>query len=267
MPTNHRSTAIVIAPLSKRGGMTAPQKVVRMAVPMLFAAMGVSMGTLAGVATAFVSVPSASAASVDNGSSGTVQMAALVTPGDQVRASSSNANDSAAVQPAVVEDSPAHRATPTEQAPGMEQVSGAERARAKTPSIDKTATPATSPSEIQPAKRLAHPVNRPLRTEVATEPEAAPMQIEMDAVQSMPVEEAKSSGFISEGDLTVADYNPDQGTIETSDGRTFELGETVSMGQTVAWDQYRSNVHYRCEQDGNCTLQRAGAVTINSRQI
>lgn len=230
-----------------------------MAVPMLFAAMGVSMGTLAGVATAFVSVPAASAASMDSGNSGTVQMAALVIPGDQVRTSSSNGNGSAAAQPAAVEDSPAHRATQMEQAPG------AERARVKAPSIDKTAVPLATPSETRPAKRLAHPVNRPLRTEMATEPEVAP--IEMDADQSVPVEEAKSSGFVSEGDLTVADYNPDQGTIETSDGRTFELGETVSLGQTVAWDQYRSNVHYRCEQSGNCTLQRAGAVTINSKQI
>jgi hypothetical protein len=259
MPTNHRSTAIVLATPSKRGGASAPQKVVRMAVPMLFAAMGVSMGTLAGVATAFVSVPSASAASVDNGSSGTVQMAALVTPEDHGSANSTSGNDSAAAQPAVVEDSPAHRATQSERAPG------AERARVKTPSIDKTEAPATAPSEIRPARRLAHPVNRPLRSEMATEPEVAP--IEMDADQSIPVEEAKSSAFVSEGDLTVADYNPDQGTIETSDGRTFELGETVSMGQTVAWDQYRSNVHYRCEQSGNCTLQRAGAVTINSKQI
>lgn len=238
--------------------MTAPQKIVRMAVPMLFAAMGVSMGTLAGVATAFVSVPTASAASVDDSSSGTVQMAAFATPGDPVRDSSSKSSDSAAAQP-VVEDSQAHRATQMEQAPG------AERARSKTQSIDKSATPEASPSETRPAKHLAHPVNRPFRTEMANEPEVAP--IEMDADQSIPVEEAKSSAFVSEGDLTVADYNPDQGTIETSDGRTFELGETVSMGQTVAWDQYRSNVHYRCEQDGSCTLQRAGVVTINSRQI
>jgi|HubBroStandDraft_1064217.scaffolds.fasta_scaffold34888_3 hypothetical protein len=258
MADHNRSTAIVLAMPSKRGGASAPQKIVRMAVPMLFAAMGVSMGTLAGVATAFVSVPMASAASVDNGNSGTVQMAALVTPGDHGNAGNSNGNDSAAAQPAV-EDSSAHRATQMDQAPGVE------RARSKTPSVDKTATPASAPSETHPAKRLAHPVNRPLRTEMATEPEVAP--IEMDADQSIPVEEAKSSGFVSEGDLTVADYNPDQGTIETSDGRTFELGETVSMGQTVAWDQYRSNVHYRCEQDGNCTLQRAGAVTINSKQI
>jgi hypothetical protein len=230
-----------------------------MAVPMLFAAMGVSMGTLAGVATAFVSASTASAASVDSGNNGTVQMAALVTPGDHGNANTSSGNDSAAAQPAVVEDSPAHRAAQKEQAPGVE------RARSKTPSVDKTSTPATAPSENRPAKRLAHPVNRPLRTEMATEPEVAP--IEMDADQSIPVEQAKSSAFVSEGDLTVADYNPDQGTIETSDGRTFELGETVSMGQTVAWDQYRSNVHYRCEQSGNCTLQRAGAVTINSKQI
>jgi hypothetical protein len=259
MPNNHRSTAIVLATPSRRTGMTAPQKVVRMAVPMLFAAMGVSMGTLAGVATAFVSIPAASAASVDNGNSGSVQMAALVTPTQNAQMNSTNGNDAVAAQPAAVEDSPAHRATQMEQAPGME------RARAKTPSADKTTTPATAPSETRPAKHLAHPVNRPLRTEMATEPEVAP--IEMDAEQSIPVEEAKSPAFVSEGDLTVADYNPDQGTIETSDGRTFELGETVSLGQTVAWDQYRSNVHYRCEQSGNCTLLRAGAVTINSKQI
>jgi hypothetical protein len=277
MATNNRSTAIVIAPPARRSGASAPQ-IIRMAVPMLYAAMGVSLGTLAGVATAFVSVPMASAAAVDNGSgteqvgnsSGNQQMATLVLPTENARVSASNEGNAAAAKP-VVEDSAAQRATKTEQAPE------AERARTKAPSIeiDKTASPATAPTEKRPAQRPAHPVTRPLRTEVAAVPDATlpsqaapPVQIEMDADQpAAPVDEAKSSSFYSEGDLTVADYNAAEGTIETSDGRIFELGETVTMGNTVAWDQYRSSVHYRCEQGGSCVLQRAGVVTINARQI
>jgi hypothetical protein len=232
---------------------------IRLAVPMLFAAMGVSLGTLAGVATAFVSVPMASAAAVDN-STGTVQMAALTAPTQSASASPANGDPSAAVRP-VADDSKTHSAVKVEQAPQTE------RARSKAPSIDKTAAPSAEPSEIHPARHLAHPVTRPLRTEMATEPDVAPAEIALDTDQPTPVDEAKSSTFYSEGDLTVEDYNAAEGTIETSDGRTFELGETVSLGTTVAWDQYRSSVHYRCEQDGSCVLQRAGAVTINSRQI
>jgi hypothetical protein len=233
----------------------------RMAVPMLYAAMGASLGTLAGVATAFMSVPMASAASVDN-DSGIAQMAALVLPSAEARANSANSNDSAVEQPAVQEPA-AHRAIK------VEPVTAVEPARTKAPAIDKVAAPAAAPapSETRPARHLAHPITRPLRTEMADSPDPAPTQIEMDTDQIASVDVIKSPTFYSEGDLTVADYNAEEGTIQTSDGRTFELGETVSMGNTVAWDQYRSNVHYRCEQDGSCVLQRDGVVTINSRQI
>jgi hypothetical protein len=243
---------------------------------MLFAAMGVSLGTLAGVATAFVSVPMASAAAVTDSNSAPVQMAALAAPtAPAPAASTSSASNQASTQPAAVEpatadpvevepvavDPQVHRAIKVEDAPA------AEGARAKTPSVDKTSTPETDPAETQPAKHLAHPVTRPLRTEVAAAPEVQPEQIEMVIDQPAPVEEAKSSTFYSEGDITVENYDAALGTIETTDGRTFELGETVTTGNTVAWDQYRANVHYRCEQGGSCVLQREGAVTVNSKQI
>jgi hypothetical protein len=271
MATHNRPTAIVVAQPSRRSVASGPQ-IVRMAVPMLFAAMGVSLGTLAGVATAFFSVPMASAAAVDT-NSGTQQMAAVVdsnsrtqqmasaaVPAEIVQVSSTKSNDSTAAQPAV-EDSAAPHATKIEQAPETE------RARTKAPSIDRTTDPATPPSDVRPAKHLAHPVNRPLRIEVAAEPEVTPMQIEMEADQPIPMEAAKSPVVYSEGDITVEDYDAAQGTIQTTDGRTFELGQTVSEGNTVAWDQYRANVHYRCEGNGSCTLQREGVVTVNSRQI
>jgi hypothetical protein len=287
MATHNRNLAMVVAQPSRRSGTAGPQKMIRLAVPMLYAAMGVSLGTLAGVATAFVSVPTASAAAVDsNSSDAPVQMAALATPTPTpapapvtapapattpatnpatAPASASNAGSSEAAQPASVEpvavDPQVHRAIKVEEAPA------AEPAPARTPSVDKTAAPETDPAETRPAKHLAHPVTRPLRTEVAADPEVQPEQIDMEIDQPTPVDEAKSSTFYSEGDITVVSYDATQGTIETADGRTFELGETVTTGNTVAWDQYRANVHYRCEQGGSCVLQREGAVTVNSRQI
>jgi hypothetical protein len=79
--------------------------------------------------------------------------------------------------------------------------------------------------------------------------------------------DSNPQGFYSEGDLTVEDYNPQAGTIETSDGRTFALGTTVSVNNASSWQDYRSNVHYKCGQNGSCTLMRHGAFAPNARLI
>jgi hypothetical protein len=73
--------------------------------------------------------------------------------------------------------------------------------------------------------------------------------------------------FYSEGDATVVDYNPAGGTIDTDDGRTFQIGATVSASNAVPWGDYHSNVHYRCDQNGSCTLFRTGVVALNARLI
>ena len=73
--------------------------------------------------------------------------------------------------------------------------------------------------------------------------------------------------FYSEGDATVVDYDSSLNTILTSDGRTFVIGSTVAMSTATPWGDYRSNVHYRCDQGGKCTLTRSGVIALNAKQI
>lgn len=73
--------------------------------------------------------------------------------------------------------------------------------------------------------------------------------------------------FYSEGDVTVVDYDATLDTILTNDGRTFVLGPTVAMSSAASWNDYRDNVHYRCDQGGKCTLTRSGVVALNAKLI
>jgi hypothetical protein len=75
----------------------------------------------------------------------------------------------------------------------------------------------------------------------------------------------KALSFYSEGDATVVSYNAADGTIQTDDGRTFVIGETVSASNAVSWQDYRSNVHYRCDQNGHCSLVRTGVIALNAK--
>jgi hypothetical protein len=69
------------------------------------------------------------------------------------------------------------------------------------------------------------------------------------------------------GFLSVAAYDAMTGTLQTKDGKTFILGTSVAAGNATSWDEYRSGVHYRCDQTGSCILMRAGAVAPNARLI
>jgi hypothetical protein len=77
----------------------------------------------------------------------------------------------------------------------------------------------------------------------------------------------KSPLFFSEGDVTVVSYSAAGDTIETDDGRSFVVGATVSVSTATSWDDYRANIHYRCDQNGNCTLTRSGVIALNAKLI
>jgi hypothetical protein len=111
---------------------------------------------------------------------------------------------------------------------------------------------------------VAHPFVRPARIALASAPEVTP--VPLDEQLSL-VGDVKTVGFSSEGDLTVSDFDAKAGTLETSDGRTFAVGTTVSMSGATSWEEYRSDVHYKCGPNGSCTLMRAGAVAPNARLI
>ncbi len=71
--------------------------------------------------------------------------------------------------------------------------------------------------------------------------------------------------FLSEGDVTVADFDASMGRIETYEGRTFVLGSSAAASAPASLQDSGSSVHYRCDQSGSCTLYRAGLVMQNVR--
>ncbi len=71
--------------------------------------------------------------------------------------------------------------------------------------------------------------------------------------------------FIIEGDVTVVNFDASEGMIETHEGKTFVISSAVAESNAILWQDYRSNVHYRCNQAGSCTLVRAGVIVPNAR--
>jgi len=70
-----------------------------------------------------------------------------------------------------------------------------------------------------------------------------------------------------EGDATVVDYDADAGTIEVRDGRTFLLAGVGSQTESAQWQDYVGNVHYSCDQGGNCTLSKGGAIGPSAKLL
>ncbi len=107
---------------------------------------------------------------------------------------------------------------------------------------------------------------------MASDPEVSPepqedQQLSLIPDQQINLNDANASHSYVEGDFTVADYDSSVSTIETSDGRKFVLGTTVRMRNATSWDEYRASVHYRCGDNGSCTLTREGTLTLDARLI
>jgi hypothetical protein len=78
------------------------------------------------------------------------------------------------------------------------------------------------------------------------------------SVPATPDNASKPAPMMIEGDLTVADFNASTGTVETREGRNFSVNQAGSDGNTLAWQDYAGNVHYRCTQAGSCMLKGSG---------
>jgi hypothetical protein len=117
---------------------------------------------------------------------------------------------------------------------------------------------------LRHAASIMKPVAATVKLASIRAPAAAP------APSVMPVsldEEVTPVAYYSEGDATVVDYDATLDTILTNDGRTFVVGATVAMSSASSWSDYRSNVHYRCDQGGKCTITRGGVVALNAKLI
>jgi hypothetical protein len=133
------------------------------------------------------------------------------------------------------------------------------------PDAVKPATFRLAGKEWPVAKLISMPVAEPVRHQVASSAVAAPTAL--NPTLSSIDNAAKPASRYIEGDLTIAAYDATTGTVQASDGRTFILGTTVAANNAASWDQYRSGVHYRCDQSGSCLLMRAGAVAPSARLI
>jgi hypothetical protein len=129
----------------------------------------------------------------------------------------------------------------------------------------KPATFRLAGKEWPVARPMPIPVSEPVRHQVASAAVAAPTAL--NPTLSSIDHAAKPAIRYIEGDLTIAAYDAMTGTLQTSDGRTFILGTSVAAGNVTSWDEYRSGVHYRCDQGGSCMLMRAGAVAPSARLI
>lgn len=247
---------------------------VSLALPLLCGAMGVSLGTVIGVSAAFLTAPAgATATSSDSALDSTVGTELGVTPGTTTGAEE-NSHPAAFVpvvavirQPTADAGRPATGGVGTGYLPTNRTVKANPSPAVRATQDKKPAIKRHPKLRFVGAHRLSvkHVAKPSLEQALAGDPEVTPITLN-DAQMSLD-NDAKPSGFYSEGDLTVADYDATAGTIQTDDGRTFALGNTVSASNATPWENYRSNVHYRCGQDGSCLLVRAGVIASNARLI
>jgi hypothetical protein len=80
---------------------------------------------------------------------------------------------------------------------------------------------------------------------------------------SKPDESSKAFIFSVEGDASISNYDALTQTIDTYEGESFSLDQSPSATTEVAW---QDNVHYRCDQSGNCDLVRAGQAFTNTHR-
>lgn len=251
--------------------------ILRLAKPLLYAAMGFSIGTVTGVAVAVATIPASASVTVNDSTQASATGSELAVSPSVSSDLRENSQPAAVVRVAANTAQPAadagHSATdransgasPANPAVKVDRSPTVQTAPDEKPAVEKSPTHRPAPTETHPARPLAHPFARQGRPELASAVEVAPVPMNGEGLSLD--EDVKPSNTYIEGDLTVADYDAKAGTIETSDGRTFVIGSTVSVSGATTWDDYRSDVHYRCGQDGTCTLTRAGVVALNARLV
>jgi hypothetical protein len=167
----------------------------------------------------------------------------------------------------IVHAAPAVHAQPLKSAPAASpEITIIEPSRVPAQPVLKQLSSDSAMASVTP---VAAPPAAPMAASVATpvQPPAAPSTA---AIPSASLSSGLDSGFkpltfYSEGDATVISYDAAGDTITTDDGRTFTIGATVSASNAVSWQDYRSNVHYRCDQNGNCSLVRTGVIALNAK--
>ncbi|MGA3130067.1 MAG: hypothetical protein ABSD59_04655 [Terracidiphilus sp.] len=70
-----------------------------------------------------------------------------------------------------------------------------------------------------------------------------------------------------EGDDVIVGDNPSHGTVQTSAGRVFFLGEGGMRNRTAAWQVFPAAIHFRCDKNGSCALTRANSPVVMQARL
>lgn len=164
-------------------------------------------------------------------------------------------------------------------------------------SLKKTVASATllKPVSVTPTKKLAsaqkeHSIAKPLpeplppkplpltkvsahRASAERPPYVSPIPLAAPRPRAVPpppaapkpptaLDQAAAAGpfFLAiEGELTVASYDESAGTIGTYEGSNFVLDPAAGADDGIPWPDFPFDIHYRCEESGNCILVRGSA--------
>lgn len=254
---------------------SSPFRLYRLMLPALCVLIGISVGSATGLTLALVN------ASRNSVAASTEDSAEISTPPSSNLAA--NASPAQTTQAAV---EPAPIVAPDTSAAQTTASSNPEKATPKLHSAPESVSPSViAPSKVQVALNQAPDALKPASFKLDgkeyraakmtfvpnpnPEEQAAKLPARPSALNptQWSLDTPPSASLYTEGVLTVSDYSPTTRTIETSDGKTFVLGTTVASGNATSWDTYRSDVHYRCDQNGSCVLMRAGVVAPDARLI
>jgi len=267
---------------------SSPFSLSRLIVPVLCVSLGVSVGSVAGLTLALVNAPNNTVAASSDATQARPTGQSSPASAEAVPSVAMSAQPTAIMQPAVSAPLAANISQPvTDTVRSIANSAAANSANVslstanpavkapapitvqialnKTPDAVKPAMFRLAGKEWHVARPIAIPVSQPARQGLAGAQGA--VLTALDGAQSGLGAAAKPASLYTEGDLTVADFDATDGTLQASDGRTFVLGTTVAANYATSWDSYHSVVHYRCDQSGSCVLMRAGAVAPNARLI
>lgn len=248
----------------------------RLILPILCISLGVSVGTATGLTLALVNASynsvSASSNSLQASAAPSANLAANASPAQitqpaapapPIAAPSTLAADTATNPTVELRTAKLNPVTPSVTRPAVAPAK-VELALNKAPDALKPATFKLEGKTYRVAKMMFVPSDKPEPSEpVAAEP-APPTALN---TTQWGLDTPAPANLYTEGVLTVTDYSASTGEIQTSDGKTFALGTTVAAGNATSWESYRSDVHYRCDQNGSCVLMRAGVVAPSAKLI
>jgi hypothetical protein len=100
---------------------------------------------------------------------------------------------------------------------------------------------------------------------------AHPRAVAYRYVAPAPVEPAPTGppdrfSFTVEGSVTVTNYDPAEGRIQTYEGETFVLDKSNADSSVSGWTDYPADLHYTCNESWNCTLVHGGVEVVSARR-